>query len=64
MGAAAFTVVAWASAFVVIRFVAHDVSPGALSLGRLVIGSVVLSGLMIGKQAGEDDRPRMGDWSR
>ena len=50
VGAAAFTVVAWASAFVVIRFVARDVSPGALSLGRLVIASVVLSGLMIGKQ--------------
>ncbi len=50
VGAAAFTVLAWASAFVVIRFVARDVSPGALSLGRLVIASVVLSGLMIGKQ--------------
>ena len=48
--AAAFTVVAWASAFVVIRFVARDITPGALSLGRLVIASVVLSGLMIGKK--------------
>ena len=37
VGAAAFTMVAWASAFVVIRFVARDVSPGALSVGRLVV---------------------------
>ena len=50
VGAAAFTMVAWASAFVVIRFVARDVSPGALSVGRLVVASVVLSGLMIGKK--------------
>ena len=50
VAAAAFTMVAWASAFVVIRFVARDVSPGALSVGRLVVASVVLSGLMIGKK--------------
>ena len=45
--AAAFTVVAWASAFVVIRFVGHDFSAGALSLGRLAIGSVCLSAVML-----------------
>lgn len=47
LGAVAFTVVSWASAFVVIRYVAHDVSPGALSLGRLVVASVVLTLLML-----------------
>jgi drug/metabolite transporter (DMT)-like permease len=45
--AVAFTVVAWASAFVVIRFVGHGVRPGALSLGRLVGGSAVLSLLVL-----------------
>lgn len=37
------TVLAWASAFVVIRFVGPDFSPGALTLGRIAVGSVVLS---------------------
>lgn len=50
VAAVGFTLVAWASAFVVIRFVARDVSPGALALGRLVVASVVLSLLMIGRR--------------
>jgi len=41
-GAAAVTVVLWASAFVAIRHVGHEISPGALSLGRLLVGSVLL----------------------
>ena len=41
-GAAAVTVVLWASAFVAIRHVGHEMSPGALSLGRLLVGSVLL----------------------
>ncbi len=41
--AAGFTVLAWASAFVVIRFVGRDYAPGSLSVGRLAIGSVCLS---------------------
>ena len=45
--AASFTVLAWASAFVVIRFVGQDYSPGGLSLGRLAIGSVCLSLMML-----------------
>ena len=44
--AAAFTVVAWASAFVVIRYVGQDYSPGGLSLGRLIVGSACLSLIM------------------
>ncbi len=45
--AASFTVLAWASAFVVIRFVGQSYSPGGLSLGRLAIGSVCLSITML-----------------
>ena len=50
LGAVAFTVVAWASAFVVIRFVAYDFTPGGLSLGRLVIGSLALTAMMVGRR--------------
>jgi drug/metabolite transporter (DMT)-like permease len=50
LGAVAFTVVAWASAFVVIRFVAYDFSPGGLSLGRLVIGSLALTAMVAGRR--------------
>jgi hypothetical protein len=32
----------WASAFVGIRSAGHDFAPGALALGRLVIGSLAL----------------------
>ncbi|WP_405070014.1 DMT family transporter [Kribbella sp. NBC_01510] len=41
-GAAAVTVVLWASAFVAIRHVGQEFSAGALSLGRLLVGSVLL----------------------
>jgi len=37
------TVLAWASAFVGIRFAAPWLSPGALSLGRLLVGTVTLT---------------------
>jgi drug/metabolite transporter (DMT)-like permease len=47
--AVAITVVAWASAFVVIRYAAHDISPGALSLGRLLVASLALSAMMLGR---------------
>ncbi|WP_107093013.1 DMT family transporter [Streptomyces sp. MMG1121] len=40
--AAGVTVLLWASAFVVIRDAAPHFSPGALALGRLLIGSAVL----------------------
>jgi drug/metabolite transporter (DMT)-like permease len=48
--AATITVIAWASAFVVIRFVGHDYSPGSLSLGRLAIGAAALTVMMIGRR--------------
>ncbi len=48
--AVAITVVAWASAFVVIRYAANDISPGALSLGRLLVASLALSAMMLGRR--------------
>jgi drug/metabolite transporter (DMT)-like permease len=43
------TLVAWASAFVAIRSVGEDLSPGALALGRLLVGTAVLALLMVGR---------------
>ncbi|WP_053384324.1 DMT family transporter [Leucobacter celer] len=39
----AITVVLWASAFVVIRAVGEDFAPGALALGRLLVGAIALT---------------------
>ena len=47
--AVVFTLLAWASAFVAIRSVGEDLSPGALALGRLLIGTAVLGVLMLGR---------------
>ncbi|ROQ15775.1 threonine/homoserine efflux transporter RhtA [Rathayibacter sp. PhB93] len=41
--AIAVTVLLWASAFVGIRFAADDFGPGALTLGRIVVGSIALT---------------------
>jgi drug/metabolite transporter (DMT)-like permease len=43
------TLLAWASAFVGIRGVGEDFSPGALALGRLLIGTAVLGLLLAGR---------------
>lgn len=43
LAAVACTLVFWASAFVAIRHLGQDFSPGALSLGRLLVGSVCLA---------------------
>jgi drug/metabolite transporter (DMT)-like permease len=48
--AALVTVVLWASAFVGIRAAGEDFSPGALSLGRLVLGSVLLGGFVLARR--------------
>jgi drug/metabolite transporter (DMT)-like permease len=45
--AIAVTLVLWASAFVAIRHLGDTFSPGALSLGRLVVGSLALGGLVL-----------------
>ena len=49
-GAALVTVVLWASAFVGIRAAGEDVSPGALSLARLLVGSAALGALVLVRQ--------------
>ena len=41
------TLVAWASAFVAIRGVGESISPGALALGRLLVGTAVLGLLLL-----------------
>jgi drug/metabolite transporter (DMT)-like permease len=52
----AFTLFAWASAFVAIRGVGEDISPGALALGRLLIGTAVLGALLAGRGWVRPDR--------
>ena len=47
-GAAAVTVLLWASAFVAIRHVGHEFTAGALSLGRLLVGSLLLGAFLLG----------------
>jgi drug/metabolite transporter (DMT)-like permease len=46
IGAVAFTVALWASAFVAIRYADRELAPGALALGRLLVGSLAL-GLLV-----------------
>jgi drug/metabolite transporter (DMT)-like permease len=52
----AFTLFAWASAFVAIRAVGEDFTPGALALGRLLIGTAVLGALLGGRGWVRPDR--------
>jgi len=47
VAAGGVTLVMWASAFVVIRHVAHDVSPGALGAGRLLVAALVVLPLVL-----------------
>ncbi|MGH2914447.1 MAG: DMT family transporter [Solirubrobacteraceae bacterium] len=47
LAAVAFTVCLWASAFVGIRYAGRELSPGALGLARLLVGSVALGVLML-----------------
>ncbi len=55
IGAALITVSLWASAFVGIRSADRSLSPGALALGRLVVGSVVLGLFLLVRR---DELPR------
>jgi drug/metabolite transporter (DMT)-like permease len=57
--AALTTVVLWASAFVGIRAAGEDLSPGALSLGRLAVGSAILGVFLLGRRA---PLPSRRDW--
>ena len=56
----AFTLFAWASAFVAIRGVGEDFSPGVLALGRLLIGTAVLGLLLAGRGW---VRPNRREWT-
>ncbi|HEV7742906.1 MAG TPA: DMT family transporter [Pseudolysinimonas sp.] len=62
LGAVAFTVLAWASAFVVIRGVAPHVGGGALALGRLAVGAVALGILVLAQRRWVS--PTRRDWMR
>jgi drug/metabolite transporter (DMT)-like permease len=46
VAAMAITLLLWSSAFVAIRHLGHDVTPGALSLGRLLVAALALSVLL------------------
>ena len=56
IAAVVVTVLAWASAFVAIRGVGEDLSPGALALGRLLVGTAVLGALLAGRGWVRPDR--------
>lgn len=69
VAAVVVTVLAWASAFVVIRFAGPWLSPGALTLGRLLVGTVALTVLTSFRSLGGGRRlerlralPRRGRW--
>lgn len=47
VAAGGVTLVMWASAFVVIRHVADDISPGALGAGRLLVAALVVLPLVL-----------------
>lgn len=57
--AAAVTVFLWASAFVAIRSAGEHYSPGALALGRLLSGSIVLVAFLVIRG---EDWPRRAAW--
>jgi drug/metabolite transporter (DMT)-like permease len=57
--AAGVTVVLWASAFVAIRHVGAELSPGAVALGRLLVGSIVLGTVVTIRRP---LWPARGDW--
>ena len=60
LAAASTTLVLWASAFVAIRHLGHGIAPGPLSLGRLLVASVVL-GLLVLRRGGAR-WPRGREW--
>jgi drug/metabolite transporter (DMT)-like permease len=47
LAAVGTTLLAWASAFVAIRGVGEQVAPGALALGRLLVGTAILGLLLV-----------------
>jgi drug/metabolite transporter (DMT)-like permease len=47
VAAVAATLLLWASAFVAVRYADRSLSPGALALGRLLVGSIALGTVML-----------------
>ncbi|HEX6148334.1 DMT family transporter [Nocardioides sp.] len=47
VAAASFTLLTWSSAFVAIRHLGHEVPPGSLSLGRLLVAVAVLGAMVM-----------------
>lgn len=47
LAAITFTILAWASAFIVIRGTAPEIGGGALALGRLIVGTLALGVVML-----------------
>lgn len=60
LAAIVFTVLAWASAFIVIRGVAPEIGGGALALGRLVVGALALGVIVLIARAWV--RPSRREW--
>jgi drug/metabolite transporter (DMT)-like permease len=61
LAAVSVTVLAWASAFVGIRFVGRAYEPGALALGRLAVGTLALGALLVAR--GRWVRPTGREWA-
>jgi drug/metabolite transporter (DMT)-like permease len=59
LAAVVVTILAWASAFIGIRGVRDDLSPGALALGRLLVGTLIL-GLLLTRRGWV--RPTGREW--
>src|SRR5437868_5076647 len=59
VAAATVTVVLWASAFVAIRSAGEDYGPGALALGRMFTGTIVLGVIWLVRREG---LPARGAW--
>jgi drug/metabolite transporter (DMT)-like permease len=61
LAAVVVTILAWASAFIGIRGVRDDLSPGALALGRLLVGTALLGLLLARRRAWV--RPTGREWA-
>lgn len=59
IGAVAAMVCLWASAFVAIRFADRELDPGALALGRLLVGSAVLGAFVLARREPLPGRRRL-----
>lgn len=60
ISAVGLTLVLWASAFVAIRYADRELSPGALALGRLLVGSLALGLLVLVRHEPLPGRRQLG----